>query len=234
MKKILAALALVATLWASPAWAVYNYELKIDTIDGESVRDKFAGWIDITSWSWGLSNTGSSSGGGGGGAGKAVFQDFSWTQGLDKSAIPIFLGVASGKHFKDAKLDVLKPGKAPDLFFEMIFANTMLTSFHLNGDGASQTATAALNYDKVTLRYRPQKADGSFDAWIEGTFDLKGNVVTFAGNPGVVLGLLQSGGQVTLDALPPAAPVPEPQTWALLLAGLIASGGWARRRGMHA
>ncbi len=234
MRKTLACLASVASLWASPAWAVFNYELKIDTIVGESVLVGYEGWIDVQSWSWGLTNTGSPSGGGGAGAGKAVFQDFAWLQGLDRSAIPLFLGVATGKHFKDATLDVIKPGgKKAEPFFEMIFANTVLTSFHLSGSGSGQTATASLFYDKVKLRYRPQKADGSLDAWIEGSFDLKGNVATFAGDPGVVLGLLQSGGQVTLDALPPASPVPEPRTWALLLAGLIAGGGWARRRAAH-
>jgi hypothetical protein len=81
------------------------------------------------------------------------------------------------------------------------------------------------------MRYRAQKNDGTFEDGIEGAFDLDKNAaVKFSGDPGVVLGLMLAGGAVTLDALP-ASPVPEPQTWAMMLAGgLLISTALARRR----
>jgi type VI secretion system secreted protein Hcp len=131
MKKILAVGMLAPSLWLSPAWAANSdYLLKIDTIDGGSKLIHYEKWIDVDSWSWGLTNTGSASSGGAG-SGKTVFEDFSWTQAIDSSVVPIFEGVASGKHFKTATLDVLSTGgKAPAAYFEMVFSDVLLTGLH--------------------------------------------------------------------------------------------------------
>ena len=108
MKRLIATLAVVASALAAPAWAASTYVLKIDGIDGESTADKYKSWIDLAAWSWGLSNATSAGSGTGGGSGKAVFQDFHWTQGIDSSVVPLFTGVATGKHFPKAQLDVLQ------------------------------------------------------------------------------------------------------------------------------
>jgi type VI secretion system secreted protein Hcp len=233
MKFFLSVLALASALWASPAWTAVSNYLKIDTIDGESVAKGFEKSIEVFDWSWGVTNS-SSPIGGGGGAGKAVFEDFSWVQGVDKSIVPIFQGVAKGTHFKTATLDVVKAGgvSVPQAFFEMIFSNVMLTELHANGGAEIPDAQAALNYSGVTLRYRAQDAKGGFGPWIEGTFNLAQNSpASFSGDPGVVLGLFEAGGNVRLDAFPSVSAVPEPQTWTMLLVGLtLVSGALARKR----
>lgn len=222
-------LACTATLLAAvpltaPA-ADLDFFLKIDGIKGESQDSKHKDEIDLTSWSWGLSNAGCvACGGGGGGASKPTFQDFSWLQGVDASIPPIFLGVATGKHIKSAQLDVVKPGKDAAVFFEMNFEDVLLTKLQLSGAGAGQTAMAALDYGKLTLRYRSQKSDGSYGGWIEGSFDLKQNVPKFSGDPDVLLGLADAGVSAALA-------VPEPQSWALMLGGLLVGCAWVRRRG---
>jgi len=212
-------LAAAAALWvAAPAWAATDYFLHIDTIEGESTSDKHRNWIDVDSWAWGVSSV----------AGKAVFDPFSWQQGLDRSVVPLFLGVATGKHFKDATLDVVKAGADPQSFFQMVFGDVLLTSLKLNG-GATQSAAGALMYDRVTLRYRPQDDKGAFGAWVEGGFDLKAGKILFSGNPLVIEGLLLAGGDVALD-IGPVGAVPEPAEWALLSLGLLAVAGAVRWR----
>jgi len=219
-----AAVALCAT---TPAWAALDYYLHIDTIEGESTNADHPKWIDVDSWAWGVSHTGSS--GGGGGVGKTVFDDFSWQQGVDKSVVPLFLGVATGKHFKDATLDVVKPGENPKTFFEMVFGEVQLSHLKLNGSGSAMSADGALNYDRVKLRYREQDPKGGLGPWIEGAFDLKAGKLAFSGDPRVIQGLLLAGGAVTLDAGPIGA-VPEPATWVLMALGLLAVGGAVGRR----
>ena len=100
------------------------------------------------------------------------------------------------------------------------------------GNGAPPSANASLDYTGVTLRYRSWKNDGSLNNWVEGSFERDArNSVQFRGDPAVVLGLLLAGGNVSLDVLPNVpSPVPEPHTWAMMLAGLLLASATATRR----
>jgi type VI secretion system secreted protein Hcp len=218
-----AAALLVAVPLVAPA-AELDYFLLIDHIKGESQDIHHPDEIDIKSWAWGLSNSGSPHVGGGGGAGKPSFLDFSWSQGIDKSIVPIFMGVATGEHIRSARLDVVKDsGDDAASFFQMVFEDVLLTELQLTGTAAGQSATGKLDFGKVKLRYRVQKADGSYAPWIEGAFDVTKNTIAFTGDPNVLLGVAAAGGQLSLA-------VPEPQTWALMLGGLLATAAWLRRR----
>ena len=234
MKSIIATVALVTGTLCVPASAALNMALQIDSIKGESVLVKHEGWIDVLAWSWGLSNSGSIVAGGGGGAGKANFQDFSFTQYLDSSIVPIFLGVANGTHFKSATLDVMKAGgkASAEPYFKMIFSDVLLTSMSTGGSGGEDrlTANTSFTFGKVEMEYRQLNKDGSYDKPVKGGYDIKENKVAFVGDPAVMLGLFSAGGEVALDALAPTQPVPEPQTWALLLGGLAITGMAVRRR----
>ncbi|HEX2011146.1 MAG TPA: type VI secretion system tube protein Hcp, partial [Roseateles sp.] len=129
------------TLCTSAVWA-NDYFLKIDGIDGESTRENFEKWIDINAFSWGVVNPAASPSGGG--AGKASFSDLSWSQMVDKSVVPIFLGVASGKHYKDATLSVVGSGETQRPFFQMVFKDAQLTSLQTSGGGDALQAMASL------------------------------------------------------------------------------------------
>ena len=111
----------------------------------------------------------------------------------------------------------------------MIFSDVGLSSLNLAGLGGEERVSASLGYGKVEMKYRTQAEDGSFNNWISGAFDIKGGKLSFSGDPGVVAGLLRSGGDVNLAAVP-MQPVPEPQRWALMIAGLALSAVMVRRR----
>lgn len=230
MTKLAAIIGLAAWCLSVPAWsASYDYFLKIDTIEGESLDRDHPRWIDVDNWSWGVSQVGASGPGGGSGVGKTVFDDFVWEQGVDKSVVPMFLGVSSGKHFKDATLDVSVGGERSQSFFQLVFSDVTLTKLNLNGSGDSLAAEAALAYGKIMLRYRPMDPKGSLGSWVEGGFDLQGGKASFSGDARVVEGLLLAGGEVSLDAAAFTQAVPEPATWAMMGVGLMALGGLARR-----
>src|SRR3989344_4704549 len=138
MKTLVAAMTFaIFGMGASNAQAATVYFLQIDSIKGESTDKNHKDWIDINSFSWGISNSGSVvSGGGGPSSGQAVFSPLSWTQQLDKSVPPMLVGVASGKHYKDATLDVQQAtAKSTGVFFQMKFDDVLLTELDIAGAG---------------------------------------------------------------------------------------------------
>lgn len=208
--------------------ASMDYFLKVGDIKGSSVDDEHRDWIDILSFSWGVTNSTGGSQGGGSGVGKTVFQDFSWTQLVDMSIPPMFQQLTQGKHIKEVTLDVVRPGdKSAAPFFQMIFEDVLLTSLSIAGSGQEPGASLSFSYSKIELVYVPQDSKGGDGKAIKGGWDLKEAKAAFSGDPMVVLGLFESGGNVNFAAV---LEVPEPGTWALFAGGLLLIGALARRR----
>lgn len=224
-----AALAL-GLLTAGLAQAANDYFLQIDGIPGESTDKDHKDWIDIDSFSWGLTLT--TSGTGGAGVGKATFSDLAWTQHVDVSTPKWFLAVATGRHIPTVTLDVVKTtaGRS-DSFFQMIFTATQGSGLTVSGSAELLANASMTSGETVKLRYRPQDDKGGFGPWVEGSFNLKTNSASaiFSGDERVLLGLFGSGGAIAFDAGAVVA-VPEPASAALLCGGL-ALLAIRRRRG---
>jgi type VI secretion system secreted protein Hcp len=150
---------------------------KIGDIKGESIDDKHKDEVEVLSWSWGVSQSGSTSGGGGGGTGKASFNDFNLTHTLDKASPLLMKACASGEHIKEATITMRKAGKGQQDFLIIKMEDILVTSVQPSGSGdtADTAESVALQFAKVALEYKPQKADGSFDAGLHFKYDIKGN-----------------------------------------------------------
>lgn len=204
------------------AQAATDYFLQIDSIVGESTDGNHRDWIDVNSFSWGVSNSGSVVSGGGS-SGSPVFSPFSWTQNLDMSVPSLFVGVASGDYYRNATLDVQRTdGRSADVFFRMSFDNVLLTRLNINGAGDLPGVAAAFDYSKITMTYWPQNANGSLGNPVVGGWDLTINEPTFFGSPAVLQGLFLAG------PTPSAVPVPA-AAW-LFGSGLLGLVGIARRK----
>lgn len=230
--KWIAPCVLAAALYGAGAAqaASMDYFLKVDDIKGDSVDERYRDWIDIQSFSWGVTNSTGGSQGGGGGAGKPVFQDFSWSQIVDSSIPPMFVALTQGKRIKEITLEVVRPGgaKSSGPFFQMSFEDAVLSSLTVVGTGEEPIATLSFSYSKVELVYTPQDPKGGNGKESSGSWDLNEKLEPeFSGDPMVVLGLFESGGNVNLAAV---TGVPEPGTWAMLALGLATLGAAARRR----
>lgn len=197
--------------------ATVDYFLKVDGIDGESTAKGHEKWIDIDSFSWGVT---------GGNAGKAAFSPFSWTQQLDKSVPPMFTGLVGGKHFKNATLDAVMAGGAASsaVFFQMKFDDVLLTKLNIAGTGGVPGVAGAFDsYTRLTMTYKQQLANGSYGPAIIGGWDIGGvgAAPAFFGSPLALEGLFLAQ---------PASPVPVPAAAWLLGSGLIGLVGVARRK----
>lgn len=157
--------------------ATVDYFLKIDTIPGESTDGKHKNEIEIESFSWGLSNSGSGAHGGAGGAGKAAFQDFSFVTPVSKASPKLFLACASGEHIKQAILTARKAGKGQQEFLKVTLTDLLVSSYQTDAAGGDAVPTdqVSLNFSKIEVAYREQKADGSLGESQVAGWDIKAN-----------------------------------------------------------
>ena len=156
--------------------AAVDYFLKIDGIEGESTDAKHAGWLDVDSWSWGENQPLQPATGSGAGAGKVHFQDFQFTSRVSKASPKLFLACASGQHHKEARLVGRKAGKDLQEFLTWTFSDVLVSSYQTGGtEQALPMDSVSLNFSKVSVAYKAQKADGSLDTAVTAGWDIKTN-----------------------------------------------------------
>jgi type VI secretion system secreted protein Hcp len=150
---------------------------KIGDIKGESFDSKHANEVEVLSWSWGVSQAGSMSHGGGGGEGKASFSDFNFTHHINKASPVLTKACATGAHIKEATITVRKAGKGQQEYLIIKMEDVIITGVQPSGSGdsAATAENVAMQFAKVALEYKPQKADGSLDAGIHFKYDIKAN-----------------------------------------------------------
>jgi type VI secretion system secreted protein Hcp len=158
--------------------AISDIHLKLGDIKGESTDDKHKDEIDVESWSWGASNPGSMASGGGGGTGKVSFSDLTFVHRVDKASPNLWKACATGEHIKEATLSSAKQGKGPQDFLIVKLNDVLITSVSVAGSGGAGSVpmeNVSVQFAKVDVEYKPQKADGSLDAGVHFKYDIKAN-----------------------------------------------------------
>jgi len=153
--------------------------LKIEGVDGESADDKHKGWIEVLSYSFGVSQpaSGSASTSGGATRERANFQDLSIVKSLDKASPKLMQSCASGEHFQKATLELCRSGGDKMKYMEYVMEQLIVSSCSQGGGkGGEPIESIALNYGKIKETYTQQKrADGSGGGNVTGGWDLTGN-----------------------------------------------------------
>jgi type VI secretion system secreted protein Hcp len=155
-----------------------DYFLKIDGIPGESIDSKHKDEIDVEAWSWGETNPVPHGGGTGAGAGRVQMQDFNFTTRLSKASPNLMLACASGKHLGSAVLSGRRAGKAQGDFLTFSLSDVLVSSYQTGGAEAGDVIpfdSVSLNFSKIQIEYKEQKADGSLGASIKVGWDAKQN-----------------------------------------------------------
>jgi type VI secretion system secreted protein Hcp len=161
--------------------AAVDYFLKIDGVEGESQDATHKGEVQLSSWSWGATNTGTMQAGSGGGGGKASMQDFSFSMPVNRATPKLVQKLASGEHIKRAVLTCRKAGKTPQEYLRITFEDIIVSSYSTGGaEGADAIPDEhiSLNFAKITFEYREQKADGSLGGAVVASHDMKRNQTT--------------------------------------------------------
>jgi type VI secretion system secreted protein Hcp len=155
-----------------------DYFLQLAGVEGESTDAKHKNWIDVDSWSWGESQPTPPASGGGAGAGKVQVQDLHFVSRVSKASPKLFLACANGQHFKEAKLVGRKAGKSQQDFLTWTFTDVLVTGYQTGGAEGGELQPSdqvSLNFAKLKVEYRTQKADGTLDAAVSAGWDVKSN-----------------------------------------------------------
>jgi type VI protein secretion system component Hcp len=210
--KLTSAFSFLCALTPSISTAATTYYLKLDGITGGSPQVHREGWIEVDNFDWSITSVRSPVSGS---AGKPTLSDFSWTQGLDKSITGLFNDITAGKHIKTAVFDIVTSGnERPVTFFEMTFGDVLLSKVDLSGASGSNKMDGSFNYANVKLDYWLINPDGTKGTGTTASYDLEHN----SGSIGALSNLFALG----LLGPTEVSPVSEPQSYSLMLLGLVA------------
>jgi type VI secretion system secreted protein Hcp len=160
--------------------ALVDYFLKIDGIEGEAQDAKHKGSLQIESYSFGANQHGDHASGSGGGAGKAHLHDFTFVMIANKATPKLFLACCNGEHIKKAVLTCRKAGTGQQEYLKVILTDLLVSSVQSGGPHKGEVMpfdSVTMNFARIEIEYREQKADGSLHGAIKTGWDLKTNKV---------------------------------------------------------
>ena len=151
---------LVASL---PSLAASDYLLKFDGVEGESQMKGFEKQIEISSFSWGVSQSAS---GAANRAGKSCPSDLNLGKAVDKATPPLIANSVAGNVSPTAILIGLRGGgggSAPQPYIKLELKNVMVSSYSTSGasGGAAAQDAFSLRFGSMTVTYFQQNDNGS-------------------------------------------------------------------------
>lgn len=159
-----------------------NAYLYIDGITGPSTSK--SGFIDILSFSWGVSQTavyGTGASGKEAKAGRADFSNLTVMKVLDKTSPLLADHCATGNILKDAYILYDKPvGDKQEDYFRIYLKDALITSVQLSGSNENPTESVSFAFQAVEIAYKPEKDDGTLDAAISKGYDIETLKADFA------------------------------------------------------
>jgi type VI secretion system secreted protein Hcp len=154
--------------------------LKIDGIPGESTDDKHKDWIQILSFSMGITHPGTLGQSGAVAAARADFHDFSIVKLNDKCSPKLSMACAKGERIKEIKLDLCHAGGDKFKFMEYKMNDCAITSWKPGGTPYAANPLpveeVTFNYHKIEWTYSQMKRpDGSGGGNVASNWDLMAN-----------------------------------------------------------
>ena len=126
--------------------------LKIDGVPGESTDEKHKEWIELLSYSHGLSQPGSGSvsSGGARSAERCDHQDFSVVKALDKASPKLALFCCNGTHIASIKMELCRAAEDKTKYMEYNLSDVIVSSAR---PGGSAQGGEALPLEEVSFNY---------------------------------------------------------------------------------
>ncbi len=154
-----------------------DYFLKIEGITGESSDSNHSGWIDVSSFYWGMAQSSKMASGGGGGAGKVQYKDLCVTADIDISTPAIAGYASSGKHIPKVEISACKAGGEQIEYYRITLEDVIITD--VSYEGASMRPNVGVSYQfsaaRVKQQYWQQTNKGTKGAEAQSGWNIKEN-----------------------------------------------------------
>lgn len=187
---------------------------------GESRVEGYENWIELDAVAWEVTSETSWTKGSGVSVGKPEPGELAWTQAFDSSVPAMYPYLLGGVAVPAVTVELVKDGAAGSTTFaQLVMTDAFFTALLFN----DATVHGAIVFKTFTQSVWPLDQDGTRGSREAVTWDIPAST---SSNSGELAPFVPGYGPGNLVP----APVPEPETWALLLGGLVAVAGAARRR----
>jgi type VI secretion system secreted protein Hcp len=151
--------------------------LKIDGVPGSSTDPQHAGWIEVSSFSWGASNTEAAAQGSGGATGKAKLSSIQITKKLDAASPVLFQALSTGRHYKEVVIELRKSGGQGSPYYQVTMTDVLVAADKTSA-GDRPTESLTLNFTKIEVKSSQQKSDGTPGTYTTAPdgWDIRSNV----------------------------------------------------------
>ena len=232
-----AAITALASVISIPAHAD-TYYMRLTggstVIEGESVVKGYENWIDLDAVAWSVTADSSWTKGGGASVGKPNPGPLTWSQTFDSSVPAMYSYLLTGKAVPNAVVEYVKNGDAgPVTYLQLNMEGLFFTNIAFDGN----TVSGAGVFKTISMTYWTLNPDGTRDQTVAVKWDIPSGLVSSTGTlasvvagygPGNLSPAVKPFGVVSSQDV---ALVPEPETYALLVAGLALMTFAVRRHG---
>ncbi len=137
--------------------------IAIDGIKGECKAAGHEGKIELSSWSFSVSNPGSYQQGGGGSTGKSMAGDLNCTKNLDKSSPNLMSYCASSKHIKTVVMVQRKQAGdgAVVEFLKVTLTDCIISNYNISASSGLPMDSFSINFAKLEYAFKLQGEDQS-------------------------------------------------------------------------
>jgi type VI secretion system secreted protein Hcp len=143
--------------------------LQITGIDGESIDTDHRAWIDVLSFSMGMSQPWDGSVG----IGQIIMEDIVLVKQVDKATPKLMEKCAKGEHIPSVILEVSNVGETKHTYYKYELKNVIVSSFYSKGDITEKipTETFTLHFEWFKVTYSEIDNTGNLMGNVEFTWD---------------------------------------------------------------
>lgn len=161
-----------------PQPTAYNMFLKIEGVDGESTDDKHKDWIEVLSYSHGVSQPGAIQGGGGGTITRPEHEEISIVKEIDKATPKLNLFCCNGKTFGGVQIELCRAADK-ETYMKYTLYDAIISAVKLKGEPQTgedrPTEDVSFVYGKIDWVYTEFDANDNKVGTVETQWDIEAN-----------------------------------------------------------